>query len=110
MTASGEVNLSSYYGESETLHVAFFYHIDKYDAGLKNSRTGVWFTDIQAFRQEGDTRTGILQQTESEIHIVNGASYATDATPSDSHTEALRFIHGVSGVRTIRPATATPMP
>ena len=83
MTASGEVNLSSYYGESETLHVAFFYHIDKYDAGLKNSRTGVWFTDIQAFRQEGDTRTGILQQTESEIHIVNGASYATDATPSD---------------------------
>ena len=82
MTASGEVNLSSYYGKSETLHVAFFYHIDKYDAGLKNSRTGVWFTDIQAFRQEGDNRTKILQQTEAEIHIVNGASY-TDTTLSD---------------------------
>lgn len=81
MTDSGEVDLTSYYGDSETLHVAFFYHIDKYDAGLKNTRTGVWFTDIQAFSREGETRTGILRQVESDIHIVNGASY-TDTTLS----------------------------
>lgn len=81
MTASGEVNLSSYYGGSEKLYVAFFYHVDKYDAGLGNARTGVWFTDIQAFSQEGGTRTEILRQVESDIHIVNGASY-TDTTLS----------------------------
>lgn len=81
MTDSGEVDLSSYYGDSETLHLAFFYHIDKYDASLKNSRTGVWFTDIHAFSREGETRTEILRQVESDIHIVNGASY-TDTTLS----------------------------
>lgn len=81
MTSSGEVNLSSYYGGSEKLYVAFFYHVDKYDAGLGNARTGVWFTDIQAFSQEGGTRTEILRQVESDIHIVNGASY-TDTTLS----------------------------
>ncbi|MDE5578424.1 MAG: DUF5017 domain-containing protein [Alistipes sp.] len=81
MIPSGTVNLSPYYDEkSPYLYVAFFYHIDKYDATLQNERTGVWFTDIQAIRQEGDTKTVILTQTENEIHLKDGANYGT--TPS----------------------------
>lgn len=81
MIPSGEVNLSSYYDEkSPYIYVAFFYHIDKYDATLQNERTGVWFTDIQAIRQEGDVRTSILSQNEEEIHLIDGANYGT--TPS----------------------------
>lgn len=81
MIPSGEVNLSPYYDEkSPYLYVAFFYHIDKYDATLANERTGVWFTDIQAIRQEGDVKTTILTQTEDEIHLIDGANYG--GTPS----------------------------
>ena len=91
MIPSGEVNLSSYYDEkSPYIYVAFFYHIDKYDA-LKNERTGVWFTDIQATRQEGENRTVILSQTKENIHIVNGANYA-DETKNYSDWGAT-FIH-----------------
>ena len=75
MISSGEVNLGPWYDEkSPYLYVAFFYHIDKYDASLGNERTGVWFTDIQAVRQEGDTQTLILKQTTDDIHIVKGNS------------------------------------
>lgn len=77
MIASGEVNLSPYYDEkSPYLYVAFFYHIDKYDAKLENTRTIMWFTDIAAYRQEGggNARTAILSQTKDEIHIIKGNS------------------------------------
>lgn len=78
MISSGEVNLSPWYDEkSPYLYVAFFYHIDKYDATLLNERTGVWFTDIQATRQEGDVRTVILTQNDTEIHLIDGANYGT---------------------------------
>ncbi|MDE5624400.1 MAG: DUF5017 domain-containing protein [Alistipes sp.] len=78
MISSGEANLSGYYDEkSPYLYVAFFYHIDKYDANLLNERTGVWFTDIQATRQEGETRAVILSQTEAEVHVIDGANYGT---------------------------------
>lgn len=84
MIPSGEVNLSAYYDEkSPYLYVAFFYHVDKYDATLKNSRPGIWFTDIMAVRAEGDTRIPILSQTKETVHIVNGDKYAEGEAGSD---------------------------
>lgn len=75
MISSGEVNLSPWYDEkSPYLYVAFFYHIDKFDKEISNERTGIWFTDIQATRQEGNTKTLILSQTKGDIHIVKGNS------------------------------------
>lgn len=84
MISSGEVNLSPWYDEkSPYLYVAFFYHVDKYDSGLKNSRPGIWFTDIKASRSDGDIRIPILAQTKEEIHIVNGDKYAAGEAGSD---------------------------
>lgn len=81
MIPSGEADLSPYYDEnSPYLYVAFFYHIDAYDATLQNERVGVWFTDIEAVREEAGVRTVILSQNEEEIHVTDGANYGT--TPS----------------------------
>lgn len=87
---SGEVSLAPYYGDKTRLYVAFFYHLDAYDASLNNGRTGVWFTDIRAEREENDSRTEIFNQTnatdkaQAAITIVNGANIlASSGTKSD---------------------------
>lgn len=88
MIPSGEASLSAYYGASTRLYVALFYHIDAWDAGVNNVRTGVWFTDIRADRVENGTRTVLFSQmgdtsaAQAAITIVNGANILSSSGTS----------------------------
>ena len=61
---SGECDLAPYFTDSKKLYIAFFYHIDQYQAAKDNKRTGSYIT---CFKVEGQ-----YEMSKTNISLVSG--------------------------------------